>query len=180
MPPPVPSLRDARDEDREAIRQLTLDAYAEYATRMPERWENYRRGILATLADVRPAEQIVAEVGGTIVGTVLLYPAGTVLSPHGRVSVTLPCPEVRLLAVSPAERGRGVGAALIGECIARARRAGAGAVTLHTTDVMVAAMRLYERLGFARAPELDFRPVPDFVVKGYRLRLDGMPGPAQR
>lgn len=57
------------------------------------------------------------------------------------------------------------------ECIRRARGAGATALTLHTTDIMHAAIRLYERMGFRRAPELDFRPVPDVTIKGYRLWL---------
>jgi hypothetical protein len=33
------------------------------------------------------------------------------------------------------------------------------------------AMGLYERMGFARAVELDFTPAPGVVVKGYRLAL---------
>jgi hypothetical protein len=37
---------------------------------------------------------------------------------------------------------------------------------------MHAAVRLYERMGFARAPELDFRPVESVLVKGYRLSLE--------
>jgi hypothetical protein len=32
---------------------------------------------------------------------------------------------------------------------------------------------MYERLGFARAPELDYKPAPDLTVKGYRLDLAG-------
>ena len=46
----------------------------------------------------------------------------------------------------------------------------------HTTDMMAVAMRLYERMGFARAPELDFTPAPGFLVKGYRLPLT-LPSP---
>ena len=58
------------------------------------------------------------------------------------------------------------------ECIQRARRAGAAAITLHTTDMMQVAMQMYERMGFGRAPELDFRPTEDVIIKGYRLNLD--------
>ena len=36
---------------------------------------------------------------------------------------------------------------------------------------MYAAHRLYERLGFVRAPELDWQPVPDFDLLGYTLEL---------
>jgi hypothetical protein len=37
-------------------------------------------------------------------------------------------------------------------------------------------MRLYERLGFERAPELDVEPIPGIVAKGYRLVLDRAAG----
>jgi ribosomal protein S18 acetylase RimI-like enzyme len=63
------------------------------------------------------------------------------------------------------------------ECVARARASGATSLTLHTTEIMQAAVHLYERMGFVHAPELDFRPGPSLVVKGYRL---GLSGPASR
>jgi predicted N-acetyltransferase YhbS len=166
-------IRGARDSDRDAIRELTLAAYQEYAALMPLHWEGYRQGILQALAEVKPAEQLVADLDGVIVGTVLLYPAGSVFTTRGGKTVTLTWPEIRLLAVAPSARGGGVGATLVRECIRRAQRSGAGALTLHTTDLMRSAMRLYERLSFVRAPELDFYPTPDFPVKGYRLQLDG-------
>ena len=164
-------IRDARPGDRDAILAVTLAAYQEYAPLMAANWEGYRRNILATLADVKPAEQIVAEQDGEVVGAVLLYPPGTVFSSAKGVRVTALWPEVRLLAVTPGARGQGIGAALMHECVRRAREGGAGALTLHTTDVMQVAMRMYERMGFVRAPELDFHPAPEVTVKGYRLNL---------
>ena len=164
-------IRDAQQSDRGAIEAVTLAAYQQYAATMPAHWEAYRQNILATLAAVDPAMQVVAEQEGGIVGTVILYPAGTVLAIPGSASMTRILPEVRLLAVPPEARGRGVGEALMHECIRRARQSGVTALTLHTTDMMRAAMRLYERLGFRRAPELDFHPVPDITIKGYRLEL---------
>jgi hypothetical protein len=37
---------------------------------------------------------------------------------------------------------------------------------------MQSAMRLYERLGFRRAPGLDIQPAPGVIIKGYRLDLE--------
>jgi GNAT superfamily N-acetyltransferase len=164
-------LRDARADERDAVAAVTLAAYAEYAPQMPELWEAYRENILATLADPRPAAQIVAERDRALVGAVLLYPTGAVLPGGGESHGRPPWPEVRLLAVAPAARGQGVGAALMQECTRRARAAGAPALALHTTGMMRAAIRLYERLGFVRAPELDVRVAPTLVVSGYRLDL---------
>lgn len=171
------TMRDARDGEGESLLALTLAAYEEYAAVMPPgEWERYREGIVGTLSDVGPAAQVVAETEGAMVGTALLYPAGTRLTaPDGR-EVFFEWPEARLLAVEPAMRGRGVGRAIIEECIRRARAAGCEAITLHTTDFMRQAMAMYERMGFARAPELDFRPSPEVLVKGYRLPLRGDAG----
>jgi len=167
-------IRDARPADREAIREVTLAAYQEYADRMSELWTRYRQNILTTLADVTPAEQLVAERDRAVVGTVLLYPAR---GDADRVTAAWHAhwPEVRLLAVLPTARGLGVGRALMEECARRAHRSGAGALALHTTDLMQAAIRLYEGMGFARAPELDFTPAPGFTVKGYRLDVSACP-----
>ena len=163
-------IRDARPEDRDAIREATLTAYQEYAARMPTFWEGYRQNIIASLEDVGPAEQLVAEHEGTIVGTVLLYPPRRMRISRSD-SLEMPWPEVRLLAVPPAARGRGVGAALMRECMRRVRRSGGSVLSLHTTDLMQTAMRMYERMGFVRAPELDFHPTAGVTVKGYRLDL---------
>jgi len=147
---------------------------------MPAVWDAYRENILTTLADVSPASQLVAEQQGVVVGAVLLYPAGHRVIRPGGEPTALGAPEVRLLAVPPAGRGRGIGEALMGECARRARLWGADVLALHTTDRMQAAVRLYERLGFQRAPELDFRPAPDVTAKGYRLALRPPPGTSSR
>ncbi len=163
-------IRDARSEDRDAARKVTLSAFQQYATVMPPpRWEGYQQNILATLADVGPAKQIVAEKERAILGSVLLYPPGTAFSTPDEGP--LACPEVGLLAVAPKARGQGIGTALMKECIRRARRLGAACLNLHTTDMMQVAMRMYERMGFVRAPELDFHPDPSITVKAYRLEL---------
>ena len=161
------TLREARSGDRDAIVEVTLAAYQEYASQVPI-WGPYRQNILATLANPRPATQLVAERDGTIVGTVLLYPA----SPAGAAAPGQGLwPEVRLLAVAPSARGQGVAHALMQECVRRAREARADALTLHTMSAMQAALRLYTRMGFQPARELDFQPAPGFTVNGYRLTL---------
>lgn len=166
-----PTVRGAGPGDRDAIRAVTLAAYLEYAATIPAHWEGYRQNILATLAAAAPGTQIVALDDDRVVGAVLLYPPGAAIETPGGTGATLTWPEVRLLAVAPSARGRGIGAALMNECIHRARSAAATALTLHTTDLMQAAMRLYERLGFARAHDLDLEPAPGIIAKGYRLDL---------
>jgi GNAT superfamily N-acetyltransferase len=168
----VTAIRDARPSDRGVILAVTLAAYEQYAAALTAPlWVRYRQSIETTLADVGTAAQIVAEESGALVGTVLLFPAGVVMPNPGGTAIPLEWPEVRLLAVAPAARGKGVARRLMEECIQRARAAGSPALTLHTADIMAVAMRLYERIGFTRAPELDIRPAPGILAKGYRLPL---------
>lgn len=158
-------IRDAQLNDRDAIRTLTLAAYAEYAAAMPPPvWAGYRHNILATLDEVGAADQIVAERDGAILGSVLLFPPAA--QAYSRVAEAPAWPEVRLLAVDPAARGQGVGEALMQECVRRAKHSGATMLGLHTMDMMQSAMRLYIRMGFQRAPERDFRPAEGVLIKG--------------
>jgi len=165
------SIRDALEGDREAARKVTLAAYEEYAKSMPLFfWEGYRKNMVESLDEKGPAQHMVAEYVGKIVGSVLLYPPGA--SAYGAdVDESAALPEMRLLAVNPAMRGQGIGTALTRECVQRAQRAGASALGLHTTDLMQTAIQMYERMGFVRATELDFHPTENTVMKGYRLSL---------
>jgi ribosomal protein S18 acetylase RimI-like enzyme len=79
---------------------------------------------------------------------------------------------IRMLGVDPAARARGVGTRLMADAEARARAAGKTVVTLHTTERMVAAQRMYARLGYDRAEDHVF---PDgFVLLGYRKELSSI------
>ncbi|HEX5725906.1 MAG TPA: GNAT family N-acetyltransferase [Longimicrobiaceae bacterium] len=163
-------VRDARDDERGAIRALTLRAYAEYAAAMaPSAWAALEGAVLHGLETGERVERIVAEHGENLVGSVMLYPPAA--EAYGELTGRAAWPELRLLAVAPEARGHGVGEALVDECARRARAAGAAELGLHTSESMRAAIRLYERLGFERAPEHDFRPDGAELVQGYRLRL---------
>jgi GNAT superfamily N-acetyltransferase len=168
------NIRDARADERAAIRALTLAAYAEYATIMASSaWAGLHQAVLAGLDAESGVERIVAEQDGALLGSVLLYsPAANA---YGDALAATGWPELRLLAVAPAARGRGVGTALVEECIQRARRAGAGALGLHTSESLQTAIRMYERLGFVRAPEGDFQPDGAELVIAYRLPLQAHP-----
>ncbi len=78
---------------------------------------------------------------------------------------------IRMLAVDPAAQGRGVGTALSLACIELARADGGSRIALHSTPWMTTAHRMYERLGFRRAPERDFTPLPTVPLLAYTLDL---------
>jgi GNAT superfamily N-acetyltransferase len=169
-----PRVRPARPDERERVRTLTLAAYAEYAGVMaPAAWAGLDAAVRAALdgAPAAGAECLVAELGADLAGSVFLFPPAA--AAYGALAGASDAPELRLLAVAPGARGRGVGEALVRACAERARAAGATALGLHTSASMAAAQRMYARLGFARAPESDFAPDGAELVEGYRLRLAG-------
>lgn len=165
-------IRDARPDERAAIRDLTWSAYEAYAHVMtPSAWAGLRDAIQGALATDEPVERIVAEQDGELVGSVMLFPPDT--QSYGAGGAVARVPELRMLAVAPAARGHGVGRALVEECVRRARQAGATALGLHSSASLHAAIRLYERMGFVRAPEDDFQPEGAELVMAYRLPLAG-------
>ena len=90
-----------------------------------------------------PAHQlIVAEDAGRIIATCQL----TILSGLSRQGARRAL--VEAVRVTADLRGRGVGAALMEECEARARAAGCGMIQLTTDRSRHDAHRFYERLGY--------------------------------
>lgn len=165
-----PRIRDARPDERDAIRALTRAAYAEYAAIMtPATWAGFSEAMRAGLEAEGGVERIVAERDRRLVGSVLLFPPAA--DAYGGHTGPAAWPELRLLAVAPEARGQGIGRALVAECVHRARRRGAAALGLHTSASMRVAIRMYERLGFVRAPEHDFQPPGAELVTAYRLDL---------
>lgn len=168
MPEPTYRIREARDSDREAIRKVLLDAYRQYEQVLsPVRWEEYRKNIAASVEAAGPKARLVAELDGEIVGSALLFDSS--LAAYGH-DIGIESPIIRLLAVSPAARGRGIATALIRECARKALEWGEETLHLHTSDMMASAVRLYERLGFERAYDKEFHN-GETLVKSYRLHL---------
>jgi len=142
-------------------------------------WERYLGEIVDVRSRLADSVLIVAESEGGLVGTVGFYADASVSAlerwPPGWASI-------RTLAVLGDVRRRGVGEALGLECIRRARAQRAHAIGLHTASFMTAATRLYERLGFRRAPEFDIEigemftgrslpPEASWQAQAFRLNL---------
>jgi GNAT superfamily N-acetyltransferase len=77
----------------------------------------------------------------------------------------------RHLAVDTAAQGAGAGRALVAWCIDRAVELGAARLVIHSTPWMTRAHQLYESFAFVRDRDLDWVPVPDIPLLGFRLEL---------
>lgn len=168
------SIRPARPEEYPRLGQLLVDAYARLPG-MPgpgEQPEYY-----ATLADIgrragNPAITVFAAVDGSgeVLGSVDFIEDPRQYGSGGAVGHLAGAAGIRLLAVGPAARGKGLGKALTRFCIDRARELGRTSVILHTTKAMQVAWAMYEQLGFERFPDIDFQQ-GRLEVFGFRLRL---------
>ena len=140
-------IRPAADSEFPAIGALTHAAYTHDYTDLPER---YRDELQHPEALAGEFEFFVAEdESGELVGTVALLRPG--FDMHGEIA-----PDelyFRLLATSPAARGRGVGIALTEFAVEQAAARGARAVVLNSGPDMLGAHALYRKLGFSRRSE---------------------------
>lgn len=89
--------------------------------------------------------------GREIDGAVVAYPPGIREGQFAREGEL----ELSRLAVARHSRGRGLGKRLVGIVLQEAERKSAARVVLWSQAHQVEAHRLYESLGFRRAPERD-------------------------
>ncbi|QHT62634.1 GNAT family N-acetyltransferase [Paenibacillus lycopersici] len=169
------TIRDATAADRDAVLQVTLDAYTQYSEALPaDRWGPYRSSILASFDKEGPIAKIAAIEDGRIVGSVQLFIGSD--AAYGAPELGIAGPIIRYLAVPPEHRGKGIATALIREAVSRSVSLGAEWLHLHTSDMMASAVGLYERLGFERAVDADIMN-GETLVKCYRLDLKAAAAP---
>ena len=144
------TIRRAASTDYRAIDGLIAEAYAhDYGERSGGGSDPMR---LSERRDDAYDVWVAVDEGEELLGSVTLRRAG---GPPLHEDVPADELDLRLLGVSPRARRRGVGAALMGHAAEVAAASGLRAVALKTGPEMHAAHRLYESLGFSRAPERD-------------------------
>ncbi|WP_229685863.1 GNAT family N-acetyltransferase [Longimycelium tulufanense] len=148
LAPPGLGVRPAVRDDFAAIGALVTKVYV---------GEGYvGEAVIPLLNDVdrqaRHTELLVAVEEGHVVGVVSLCRANNLYARLARVDEA----ELRLLAVEPTARGRGVGESLVRAAVERAAGIGASRLVLSTQPRMHAAHRLFARMGFCRYRDRDW------------------------
>jgi ribosomal protein S18 acetylase RimI-like enzyme len=164
-------VRPARPDELDRAGAVTVAGYAAdgHLVRPGGGYDDVYAARLADAATrARDSIVLVAAEDDTLLGAVTWCPPGSSWrelgdgDDHG---------ELRMLAVAPSARGRGVGAALLDACLVAARTSGLAEVRLCSLPQMTTAHRLYASRGFARRPDLDWRPAPDVLLWGFGLDL---------
>ncbi len=141
----------ARDDEIESVGELTVDAYVAdglasgaYLSELRDASARAEEGLLVVARDRR---------SGDLLGTASLF---TWRAPARWSEGAQPGEAVlRMLAVAPSARRRGVGRRLTLDCLRRSGDVGCRRLVLVSATPMTAAHALYEQLGFTRDPVRD-------------------------
>lgn len=158
-------IRTMRAGEASVVGALTLAAYDASGVRMEG---EYRRWLAAPQRRRdRVSALLVAVDAGVVVGTVTFVTAQDPEFEHRPRDGDC---GFRMLAVAPNAWGRGVGSALLDDCVARARTAGCRRMVITSMEWMTRAHTLYRQHGFQRRPDLDVR-YPSGVGWGFAFDL---------
>ena len=160
-----PELRPVRAGELAEVGRLTVAAYVDDGFMTAD--DSYVHELVDTARRAREAEVWVAVEAGQLLGSVTFCTVGSSYREIARDDEG----EFRMLAVSPAARGRGIGRALVELCLRRSRELGYAGVRMSSMDRMTSAHRVYERLGFTRAPDDDWSPARGVKLLAYATRL---------
>ena len=177
-------IRVATDDDVAAAGALTAQAY--HSDGLIDDGDDYVDELMDAVRRAREASLLVAltpsdervegdedEDAPSLVGTLTLAPAGTSyaeIAEPGEV-------ELRMLAVAPWARRRGIAEALVRAAMREAVTLRAQRVVLSALEQMTSAHRLYDRLCFERMPERDWHH-EDVALRVYTWEVP--PGPGAR
>ncbi|MDT0307783.1 GNAT family N-acetyltransferase [Streptomyces sp. DSM 44917] len=168
------TVREARAGELAAVGELVAQAYLGDGLLTFGAADPYLAELRDTARRARHAEVLVATGPGAegrdpLLGSVTFVGSGGEFADIAGPGEA----EFRMLAVAARARGRGAGEALVRGCVRRARRLGHRRVVLSSQWRMHAAHRLYARLGFVRAPERDWEPVPGLPLRVFTRELEG-------
>lgn len=174
MSTPGYSVRNAHAHEFEAIGKLMVHAYStlEGFLKVEEHPHYYQT--LANIGDLptKPDTELIVAVSsaGEIGGAVVFFGDMAQYGSGGTATQEKKSAGFRFLAVSDAARGKGLGKLLTHECLNRAKQKHLRQVIIHTTMAMLNAWKMYEKIGFKRSEDLDFRQ-GNLQVFGFRFLL---------
>jgi ribosomal protein S18 acetylase RimI-like enzyme len=162
------SVRLARPDEYERVGDLTVEWFTKVVAYGDD--DPYLEVLRDTAPRAQHADLLVAvDESGDLVGTATACRYGTKYADIARDGEV----EVRMLAVDPGHGRRGIGRALMTYIHERGRADRFTSVVLSVISSNTAAVDFYTSLGYARVPERDWTPIPDweFVLEVFEHPL---------
>jgi GNAT superfamily N-acetyltransferase len=150
------SYRYANLDDCLRLRLLGAAAYGTYRNVLDDEYwcklESLLSSESAYLELLTKSKCLICEANQEIVGMAFLFASGNPTEIFDAGSSYL-----RMVGVHPDFWGRGIGSALMQQCVDEATRQGEKTLALHTAEFMDSARHIYEKMGFRPVKELDRR-----------------------
>ncbi|WP_160719317.1 GNAT family N-acetyltransferase [Bacillus sp. USDA818B3_A] len=164
------SIDELAEEEKETVRKLLVESYQQYEHEYnnAQVWEEYLTNIKASVDNPDVEKILIAKSEDKILGTLQLFSSSD--KAYQRPELQISSPIIRLLAVHPDARGRGIAQELLKAGLQYARSQGVKQLYLHSGDKMQRAIRLYEWFGFKRDHAKEFFN-NEILVKCYRYDL---------
>jgi len=168
------TVRIAEPTKFKAVGALMVQVYSQLEGFPSEKDQPSYYELLRNVGDLTktPSTEILVAVSetGAIGGAVVYFGDMKDYGSGGTATMEKNACGFRLLAVDPEMRGQGLGKLLSIACIEKSKKSSAEHLIIHTTNAMQVAWKMYEKLGFERATDLDFLQ-ESFPVFGFRLAL---------
>jgi GNAT superfamily N-acetyltransferase len=167
-------VRNANPSEFHEIGKLMIQVYSQLEG-FPKEDEqpNYYK-LLANVGDLttKPKTELLVAISaeGQIAGAVVYFGDMQYYGSGGMATKEQNTSGFRLLAVSSEARGLGIGKLLTQACIEKAKENKSRQLIIHSTLAMQVAWSMYEKLGFKRSEDLDFKQ-GELSVFGFRLNL---------
>lgn len=159
--------RKALPNEAAVLKDLGYTAYSQYEQQLePHHWKTLETSLKnddmwSTLMET--STSFICENNNTIVGMAFLIPSG-----HPTEIYPADTSYIRMLGVHPDYKGKGIGKKLTQRCIEEAKALGETKIMLHTSEMMPAAIHIYEGFGFKVSSEI----APRFGKKYWLYKLD--------
>ncbi|UOY06814.1 bifunctional helix-turn-helix transcriptional regulator/GNAT family N-acetyltransferase [Muricauda sp. SCSIO 64092] len=167
-------VRNAKETEFERIGELLVEVYSALSgfpkkEEQPQYYEMLRN--VGKLTENKNVELLAAvSEQGNIGGAVVYFNDMKDYGSGGTATQEKNACGFRLLGVDAKTRGLGIGKMLTEYCVEKGKKSNAETMVIHTTKSMKTAWKMYERLGFKRAQDLDFMQ-GNLPVFGFRLQL---------
>ncbi len=167
-------IRKAEPDEFTEIGQLMVKVYSQLeGFPQPDEQPEYYK-LLANVGQLteKPKTEILVTVNedNKILGAVVYFGEMEHYGSGGIATQEKNAAGFRLLAVDGAARGLGLGKLLTQACIDKAKSENLTQLIIHTTETMRTAWKMYEKFGFKRSEDLDFKQ-GELSVSGFRLLL---------